>query len=87
MSISILNIRSPIRPADAAIFDVELGPHLRLYNLSLRCTSNGHYRILAPNACGKHSASFHPDLAEKITRAATAAVGGSIAHENKNIPR
>ncbi|MGV8939812.1 MAG: hypothetical protein ACOH2J_22065 [Allorhizobium sp.] len=76
----IIDVRPASRPADLAIFDVEIGPHLRLFNIALRRTPDGRHRILAPNAWGKHSASFHPELAEQITQAAVAALGGSVAN-------
>ncbi|MEC5291658.1 hypothetical protein VSX64_13270 [Aurantimonas sp. C2-6-R+9] len=57
-----------------AHFDVEAGPHLRLYNLTLRRLADGRYRIVAPNACGKHAASFHPELAAELSSAAAQAL-------------
>jgi hypothetical protein len=72
----IINLRPPFRPQDAALFDLQIGPHLRLFNLSIRRLHSGRYRILAPNAFGKHAATFHPVLAEQITQAAVAAIGG-----------
>jgi hypothetical protein len=81
-----------IRPAPAgaatralARFDAEVGGHLRLYNLSLRIAGDGRHWIVAPNACGKHAASFHPDLASAITAAAVAALesaGGRKPHDH-----
>lgn len=78
----ILDVRPPGRPKDLAVFDIEMGPHLRLYNLTLRRSPDGRLRTIAPNAAGKHSASFHPELAEQITRAAVAAMGGHAANDN-----
>lgn len=78
----IIDVRPPGRPKDLAVFDIEIGPHLRLYNLTLRKSPDGRLRTLAPNAAGKHSATFHPDLAEQITRAAAAAIGGLAANDN-----
>ena len=77
----IVNLRPPYRPQDEALFDLQIGPHLRLFNLALRKLPNGMYRVLAPNAFGKHSASFHPELAQKITNAAVAAISGGAAHD------
>ncbi|MDX0105491.1 hypothetical protein CN135_11035 [Sinorhizobium meliloti] len=77
----VIDIRPPVRMNDLAVFDVEIGHHLRLYNLSLRRTPSGRLRTLAPNACGKHSASFHPELAEQLTKAAEAAMGGLAAYD------
>ncbi|MBN9029107.1 MAG: hypothetical protein J0I23_04820 [Rhizobiales bacterium] len=74
----VINIRRSGRPREAVIFDIQIGDHLRLYNLSLRECGNG-YRVIAPNAFGKHSATFTPTLAEQITRAAVAAIGGRRA--------
>ncbi|MEO4000332.1 hypothetical protein [Mesorhizobium sp. CAU 1732] len=73
-----------IRPAPdgagkvLATFDVEIGDHLRIYNLQLRQSPAG-LRTIAPNACGKHAATFHPVLAEQITKAAEAALGSHTA--------
>ena len=79
----VIDIRPPGRLQDLAVFDVEITPHLRLYNLSLRKTADGRLRTLAPNACGKHVATFHPDLATELTRAAAAALGGLAANDER----
>ncbi|KQT48756.1 hypothetical protein ASG43_07835 [Aureimonas sp. Leaf454] len=70
-----------IRPAYAgagkpllAHFDVELHGSLRLYGLALRKTPDGRLRIIAPNANGKHAATFAPELADEITKAARVAL-------------
>ncbi|WP_028748012.1 hypothetical protein [Rhizobium mesoamericanum] len=73
----IVNLRPPYRPQDEALFDLQFGPNLRIFNLALRRFSDGRYRVLAPNAFGKHSASFTPELAIEITKAALAAMGGA----------
>lgn len=76
----IISIRPTAGSKTLAYFDVEMGEHLRLYNLQLRQTPVG-LRTVAPNACGKHAATFHPILAEQITTAAAAALnGGPAAH-------
>jgi len=72
----ILAIRPAAGPKDVAFFDVELSPQLRMFNLILRRGQHGGLRTYARKAAGKHAASFHPDLAEQITRAATAALRG-----------
>lgn len=74
----ILSIRPEAGESALARFDVEVGPHLRLYNLLLRKAPDGRLRTFAPNAMGKHVATFHPDLANEITRAATAAITWSV---------
>jgi hypothetical protein len=68
-----------------AHFDVEISEHLRLYNLTLRETGTGKLRTIAPNAAGKHCATFHPVLAEQITRAAAAVLDGG--HAASHAPR
>lgn len=75
----ILSIRPTAGAKTLAYFDVEIGDHLRIYNLQLRQTPGG-LRTVAPNACGKHAATFHPILAEQITAAAVAAHGGRVAN-------
>lgn len=80
--IEILEVRPPWRPADACVFDAQIGPNLRLYNLALRHLPNGFSRILAPNAYGKHSATFAPPLATEILKALEAKMGGERAYDN-----
>ncbi|MET3523737.1 hypothetical protein [Mesorhizobium abyssinicae] len=71
----ILSIRPLLQGSGAeARFDVEINEHLRLFGLLLKRTTNG-LRTHAPNSCGKHTATFHPVLAEQITAAAVAALG------------
>ncbi|WP_287322429.1 hypothetical protein [Mesorhizobium sp.] len=79
----ILEIRPTAGSKTLAYFDIELGEHLRIYNLMLRRGLDGKLRTLAPNACGKHSATFHPILAEQISQAAAAAFNGGRA---ANVP-
>lgn len=76
----VIELRPPTRPRDAAMFDIQIGPHLRLYNLILRAAGDG-FRVIAPSAFGKHSATFTPELAAQITKAAVAAIGGRKANE------
>ncbi|CDZ60350.1 Hypothetical protein NGAL_HAMBI2605_09640 [Neorhizobium galegae bv. orientalis] len=77
----ILNLRPPFKPQDQANFDLQVGPHLRLYNLAIRRLPNGYFRIMAPNAFGKHSATFAPAMAAEITEAVLAAMGGKQAND------
>lgn len=72
--VRILDMRPTNMAATAGKFDAELGPHLRLYNLHLKLATTGDMRTYAPNADGKHVASFHPELASKITQAAVEAL-------------
>ena len=76
----VINLRAPYRPQDLAEFDLQVGPHLRIFSLSIRRLADGRYRILAPNAAGKHSASFHPVLCAEIVDAVLTAMGGSTAN-------
>ena len=76
-----------IRPAPAgagtrtvATFDAEIGEHLRLYGLMLREFKDGVRRTIAPNANGRHAATFHPTLGEQLTAAASAALKGLHTH-------
>ncbi|KHJ54536.1 hypothetical protein LA66_13970 [Aureimonas altamirensis] len=75
----ILAIRPTAGGKTLAVFDVEISEHLRIYNLLLRSTPAG-ARTIAPKAAGKHAASFHPVLAEQISAAAVAALGGRAAN-------
>jgi hypothetical protein len=74
--VKILQIRALRSGKDIATFDVAITEHLRLFNLTLRRNEQGALRSHSPKACGKHVASFHPELSEKITAAAVAALGG-----------
>jgi hypothetical protein len=78
----VKNLRPPFRPQDLAEFDLQIGPHLRIFSLAIRRPPDGRYRILAPNAAGKHSASFHPALCANIVDAVLAAMGGSTANDD-----
>jgi hypothetical protein len=65
-----------------AFIDIEITEHLRLFNLELRKGPDGKMRTFASNAFGKHTASFHPELATQITAAAVASLkGGNSAHD------
>ena len=81
---NILSIWPAAGEKELAYFDVEIGPHLRLYGLVLRRTPNGRLRTFAPKVSGKHAASFHPELAEQITAAATAALEGRVANADQH---
>lgn len=61
-----------------ARFSVQVGD-VRLYGLLLREFPDGTRRTIAPNVGGQHCASFKPAIAEKITAAATSALGGQLA--------
>lgn len=76
----IISLRRPYKPQDLAEFDLQIGQHLRLFNLTIRRLPNGHYRIFAPNAYGKHSATFAPALAAEIISAVLTAMGGTQAN-------
>lgn len=70
----ILEIR-PEQGAGSTVarFDAELSPHIRMYNLKLIEGPRGR-RVHAPQAFGTNVATFHPALAEDLTRAASAAL-------------
>ncbi|WP_164830265.1 hypothetical protein [Sinorhizobium meliloti] len=78
---SITAVERPPSPGGArtlARFTVQLGD-VRLYGLLLREFPDGTRRTIAPNVGGQHCASFQPAIAEKITKAASKALGGQIA--------
>lgn len=83
----ILSIRPATRPRDSAVFDVQVGDGLRLYNLALRSVGGGRWRVVAPNAYGKHAATFAPELAKEITAAALSAMGGHKAYADSYTTR
>ena len=65
-----------------ARFDVEISEHLRLYGLLLRQWPDGTRRIAAPQANGRHMATFHSALAAEITDFASSAFEGLNANEH-----
>ncbi|WP_064692010.1 hypothetical protein [Rhizobium aegyptiacum] len=79
----IHNLRPAAGTNERAIFDVQIGPHLRLYNLVLKESPDGRLRTFAPKVFGKHAASFHPELAQQITNAAVAAMNGGAAYDSR----
>ncbi|MDI5926451.1 hypothetical protein QBK93_17380 [Rhizobium leguminosarum] len=82
--IEITETRPPWRAADLCVFDVQVGPSLRIFNLALRRMPNGFHRIMPPNACGKHAVSFAPPLAIEITKAVLAKIEGHPAYAEFN---
>ncbi|WP_413709371.1 hypothetical protein [Rhizobium sp. Rhizsp82] len=84
---NVLAIRPSVGGRDVAMFDIEIGPHLRLFNLILRESSDGRLRTYSPRAFGKHAASFHPELAQQMTDAAIAALKEHAANGNSSCRR
>lgn len=76
-----------IRPAPpgagrtVAHFDIQLTEHARLYGLRLIQTEDGRFLTYAPNSHGQRLATFTPELATEISRAASAAFREGIPHE------
>lgn len=68
-----------------ARFDVQLNDDVRLYGLRLVKMSNGRRLSYAAEARGQRTATFAPELADTITKAASAAYEAEIASDN--IPR
>ncbi|RUV89237.1 hypothetical protein EOA60_08300 [Mesorhizobium sp. M1A.F.Ca.IN.020.06.1.1] len=68
-----------IRPAPPGVgrtvahFDVQLTPDCRLYGLRLVQGDGGRFLTYAPNSHGVRVATFARDLADEISRAASAA--------------
>lgn len=83
LSITPCSTSSGDRFPCVAKFDVEIGGTLRLYNLRLLRSPDGRYLTYAPSAHGKRCATFMPDLAQEISAAAIAALGGRTAHDNR----
>ncbi|MFC3164961.1 hypothetical protein [Ciceribacter thiooxidans] len=80
----IHNLRPAAGRNERALFDVQIGPHLRLFSLVLKEGPDGRLRTFAPKAFGKHAASFHPELAQQITDAAVAVMEGKAANDHHN---
>ena len=73
----ILEIRRSNASGADARFDIALNDQLRLFGMHLIKNANGAWRTYAPRNSNVRVASFHPALAEQITRAAVAALEGS----------
>ncbi|WP_457660957.1 hypothetical protein [Sinorhizobium medicae] len=58
-----------------ALFDVQLTPEVRMFGLRLVKVARG-YRVYSPSAHGCNVATFAPEFAEKLSRAALAALAG-----------
>ena len=58
-----------------ARFDAQLTPEIRMFGLKLVRTPRGH-RVYPPHTNANNVATFAPALAEKLTRAAMAALTG-----------
>ncbi|RVD40383.1 hypothetical protein EN858_21820 [Mesorhizobium sp. M4B.F.Ca.ET.215.01.1.1] len=80
--LNILDIRPepPGSGSTLARFDLQLTPTCRLFNLKLVDGPRG-VRAYAASAFGTNTATFHPDLADDIRRAALAALGEKTAHD------
>lgn len=82
----ILSITPADRPGGGrfpcvALFDVEIGGTIRLYNLRLLRGADGRFLTYAPNAHGRRCATFAADLAADLTAAATAALGAVTPYD------
>lgn len=53
-----------------ATIDIELTEQIRLYGLRLLRMEDGQFRIFAPQAGKRRTATFSPDLAARITELA-----------------
>ncbi len=65
----------PMRDGSSSIarFDLQLTEHVKIFGLCLKRNEAGRMRIFAPKSGGRHAASFHPEISDKITAAAIAA--------------
>lgn len=70
----ILAIRPHQGGGTLAHFDLALGDHIKMFNLKLVQGRSG-LRVYAPSAFGSNCATFSPQLADQIVRAATRALG------------
>lgn len=67
-----------------ALFDVELSPEVRVYNLALRRNGEGQLRTVSPNSQGRHCVTFSTGLSSKITAAAYAELNGGRPANDRN---
>jgi len=78
--LDILNLRTAYRPQDMADFDLQLGPHFRLYNLAIRKSQNGNTILVCPKAYGTNACTFAPPLASEICELVLAQIEGEKPH-------
>jgi hypothetical protein len=77
-----------IRPAPpgagrtVALFDFELNEHIRFFGLRLVQTEDGRHLTYAPNSHGVRVATFSRELADTISRAASAAYREGFARDS-----
>lgn len=77
----ILEIRTePGSGNTIARFDVQLTPDIRMFGLKLVKTPRGH-RVYPPHTSTNNVATFAPIFAEKLIRAALAALAGETVNE------
>ena len=82
----ILSIR-PAPPGTGrtvALFDIAVTDELRLYDVRLIETEDGRHLSYAPNSHGRRTATFAPNLANEISRAASAALREGIARDSNS---
>ena len=74
---------SPSAARTVARFSVQLGD-VRLNGLLLREYPDGTRRTVSGNIGGRHAVTFKPEIAEKITTAASSALnlGGQLARKS-----
>lgn len=85
---AITNIEAVSRPPSSAgagrtvaRFSVQLGG-IRVNGLLLREYPDGTRRTVSGNIGGHHAVTFRPEIAEKITKAASLALGGQLAENS-----
>lgn len=79
----ILNIRPASPPGGTgviAVFDVDLSEEIRLFDVVLKRTRAGDLRSWPAKLAGRPSAAIRQDLADRITRAAVAAIEAGRPH-------
>lgn len=79
----ILDVRQePEGPGTTlARFDVALTDDLRLYNLRLARSRDGGFRVYAPSALGRNTATFTAELANDLVCAVQKSLGANAADD------
>lgn len=68
-----------------ATFDLELSDHVRMFGLRLMEARNGKKLVYSPNGNGgRRLATFSPELAAEITKAAMTKLEGQDTADGKN---
>lgn len=83
--VKILDIRPepPGFGSTIARVDIALSDQCKLFNLKLVAGRDGTHRVYAPSAFGTNTATFAPELAAQIARAAITSLGEKTTDDQR----